>query len=102
MFDHLPNLAWKDYHAVYGIRADVAGRADGLVSYGSSGIVDPDGMALQSAQQLDADLIVAELKTSPRKQRRGWDAARNSAVMDEYARPVTGTHTGRWGGSNRA
>jgi predicted amidohydrolase len=76
------------------IRADVAGRTERLVSYGSSGIVDRDGMVLQSAQQLGPDLIVAEIKTAPRKHRRGWDAARNSAVMVEYVRLVTGTHTG--------
>src|SRR5262252_4580718 len=35
---------------LYVIRADVAGRTDGLVSYGSSGIVSLDGTVLQSAQ----------------------------------------------------
>lgn len=75
------------------IRADVAGRTESLVSYGSSEIVDPDGRVLQSACQLGADLIVAEIKTAPRQHRRGWDAARNSAVMDEYIRLVTGTTT---------
>jgi predicted amidohydrolase len=34
------------------IRADVAGRAADLVSYGSSGIVDRDGQLLQSARNL--------------------------------------------------
>jgi len=62
------------------IRADVVGRTESLVSYGSSGIVDADGMVLQSARQLGPDLIVADIKTAPRKRRRGWDAARNSAV----------------------
>lgn len=56
-------------NSVFVIRADVAGRTDSLVSYGSSGIVDPEGMALQSARPLDADLIVAEIKTAPRKHR---------------------------------
>jgi predicted amidohydrolase len=76
------------------IRADVAGRTESLVSYGSSGIVDPDGMVLRSAKQSGPDLIVADVETAPRKHRRGWDASRNSAVMDEYIRLVTGTHTG--------
>jgi len=49
------------------IRADVAGRTESLVSYGSSGIVDPDGMVLQAARQLGPDLIVAEIETAPRK-----------------------------------
>jgi predicted amidohydrolase len=57
------------------IRADVAGRTESLVSYGSSGIVSPDGMVLQSARQLGPDLIVADIETSPRKHRRGWDAS---------------------------
>ena len=80
-------------NSVWVIRADVAGRTERLVSYGSSGIVDPDGMVLRSARQLGPDLIVADIKTAPRERRRGWDAARNSAVMDEYARMVMGTHT---------
>ena len=42
---------------VYVIRADVAGRTDDLVSYGSSGIVDLNGTVLQSARRLHEDLI---------------------------------------------
>jgi predicted amidohydrolase len=76
------------------IRADVAGRTESLVSYGSSGIVDPDGMVLRSARQLGPDLIVADIETAPREHRRGWNASRNRAVMDEYVRLVTGTHAG--------
>ena len=45
------------------IRADVAGRIDGLVSYGSSRIVDHNGMVLQSGAPLEADLVVAEIET---------------------------------------
>ncbi len=71
------------------IRADVAGRTESLMSYGSSGIVSPDGMVLQSAGQLGPDLIVADIETAPREKRRGWDASRNSAVMDAYVRLVT-------------
>lgn len=81
-------------NSVWVIRADVAGRTENLVSYGSSGIVDADGMMLQSARQLGPDIIVADIKTANRKRRRGWDAWRNSTVMDEYVRLVTGTHTG--------
>ena len=43
------------------IRADVAGRNNGLVSFGSSHIVDTSGTVLQSAQQLVSDLIVADI-----------------------------------------
>jgi predicted amidohydrolase len=35
-----------------------------MVSYGSSGIVDPNGNVLQSAQQLTEELIVADLEVS--------------------------------------
>ena len=81
-------------NSVWVIRADVAGRTESLVSYGSSGIVDPDGIVLQSARQLGPDLLVADVRTAPRQHRRGWDASRNRAVMDEYVRLVTGMHTG--------
>jgi 5-aminopentanamidase len=56
-------------HGVYVIRADVAGRADGMVSYGSSGIVDSRGSVLQSTQPLTEDLIVADLEVSLREPR---------------------------------
>jgi predicted amidohydrolase len=81
-------------NSVYVIRADVVGRTESLVSYGSTGIVDRDGMVLQSARQLGPDIVVANIKTALREHRRGWNASRNRAVMDEYVRLVTGTHTG--------
>jgi predicted amidohydrolase len=43
------------------IRADVAGRTETLVSYGSTQIVDRNGAVLQSARQLVPDLVVAEI-----------------------------------------
>jgi len=75
-------------NSMWVIRADVAGSNGELVSYGSSGIVDPDGMVVQSARQMSDDLIVAEINTVPPAQRRGWDASRNRAVMDAYAAHV--------------
>jgi 5-aminopentanamidase len=72
-------------NSVYVIRADVAGRTESLVSYGSSGIVNPDGILLQSARQLGPDLIVADVETAPRERRRGWDASGKSAVMSTPA-----------------
>ena len=71
------------------IRADVVGRTPGLTAYGSSGIVDPDGNVLASAT--GDDLLIAEIETAPRERRRGWNAAVNPAVAEEYARLVTGT-----------
>ena len=47
------------------IRADVAGRTDHLLSYGSSGIVSPQGCVLATARQLTPDLVVAEIDTAP-------------------------------------
>lgn len=47
------------------IRADVAGRADGRVSYGSSGIVDSRGVVLRSGLSLCEDLLVADLVRAP-------------------------------------
>ena len=50
-------------NSMWVIRADVAGRTDELLSYGSSGIVDPNGTVVQSARQLHDDIIVAEIDT---------------------------------------
>jgi len=58
------DIARARENSVWVIRADVAGRTRDLVSYGSSGIVDPEGTVLQSAQRLTEDLLVAELKTA--------------------------------------
>jgi 5-aminopentanamidase len=58
-------------NSMYVIRADVTGRADGLVSYGSSGIVSPEGAMLQSAQRLHEDLIVADINISIREATSG-------------------------------
>ena len=48
---------------IWVIRSDVAGRADGLVSYGASAIVDPDGTIVQSAEQLEPGLLTGEVET---------------------------------------
>lgn len=56
-------------NGVYVIRADVAGRAANLVSYGSSGITDPDGVALRTARPLGPALLVADIETEPRRAR---------------------------------
>jgi 5-aminopentanamidase len=55
------DIARARENSVWVIRADVAGRTADLVSYGSSGVVDPDGTVLQSARRLTEDLLVAEL-----------------------------------------
>jgi predicted amidohydrolase len=70
------------------IRADVSGRQDGLVAYGTTAMIDPDGMILASSRSLTQDLIVADIDTAPRARRWGWDASRNPAVTDAYARLI--------------
>ena len=45
------------------IRADVAGRTDGLMSVGSSAIVDPKGKIVGAARGFNEDLIVADIAT---------------------------------------
>jgi predicted amidohydrolase len=52
-------------NGVWGIRADVAGTNGELMSYGSSGIVDPDGKVVQKANLQTVDLLVADV-TGPR------------------------------------
>jgi predicted amidohydrolase len=48
------------------IRADVAGSNDQLLSYGSSGIVDPDGTVVRTTRQLSDDFLVADVDVAPR------------------------------------
>ena len=47
-------------NGIWVIRADVAGENNELMSYGSSGIVDPNGTVVQTGRPLSEDLIVAE------------------------------------------
>jgi predicted amidohydrolase len=70
------------------VRADVVGRTGDLVSYGSSGIVGPNGIVLGAAQTLEPGMVVANIQTAPPERRPGWDAARNPAVASEYAQLV--------------
>jgi predicted amidohydrolase len=59
------DIARATENNMFVIRADVAGRTDHLLSYGSSAIVGCDGAAIATARELSADLIVADLATSP-------------------------------------
>ena len=59
------DIARATENGVFVIRADVAGHSGHLVSYGSSGIVDPDGRVLQAARQLGPELIVANIEAAP-------------------------------------
>ncbi len=56
------DIALATDNSMYVVRADVAGRIPGFVSYGSSGIVAPDGTVLASAQRLAEDLLIADVR----------------------------------------
>jgi predicted amidohydrolase len=58
------DIALAKENKIWVIRADVSGRTKGMVSYGSSGIIDPHGNVLQSPHQLTEELIVADLEVS--------------------------------------
>jgi predicted amidohydrolase len=53
------------------IRADVAGQGDGLISFGSSGIVDPNGNVVLSAVAMQEELLIAKIDTVPREDEEG-------------------------------
>jgi predicted amidohydrolase len=55
------DIARATENGLWVIRADTAGREGGRVSYGSSGIVAPDGTVARSARRLAEDLVVAEI-----------------------------------------
>jgi len=58
------DIALAKENNIWVIRADVSGRMNGMMSYGSSGIIDPQGNVLQSPHQLTEELIVADLEVS--------------------------------------
>jgi predicted amidohydrolase len=59
------DIARATENSMWVIRADVAGHTADRVSYGSSSIVGPDGMVLQSAWRLTEGLLVADLDAAP-------------------------------------
>lgn len=75
-------------NSVYVIRSDVVGSTENLVSFGSTGLICPEGMIMQTARQNCSELLVCDLMTKPRTLRRGWDASKNQAVMTAYAQLV--------------
>ena len=67
-------------NGMFVIRADVAGRVDGLESYGSSGIVEPGGAILGIARQLEPDLVVADIQIRPVRTGQSRSNIRNGAA----------------------
>ena len=72
-------------NSLWVIRADVAGQNDGLVAYGTSSIIDPDGGVVREAKLSSEDMVVADIETVARPRVRGWGADRNPAVAAAYA-----------------
>jgi predicted amidohydrolase len=70
------DLANAVYNGIWVIRTDVAGHAGGLVSYGSSEIVDPEGVVVRSARPMTEDLIIVDIDTGRRTRRHGVDMSR--------------------------
>jgi predicted amidohydrolase len=66
------------------IRADVAGRVDGLESYGSSGIVGPDGTVLRVAKRMAPALLIADV------QMRAVPTGRNLKMLANHRLQPTG------------
>ncbi len=61
------DAAWARDHGVSVIRADVSGRADGLLSHGCSEIVDASGTVLQSAPPFAETLLIAKIDPAPHR-----------------------------------
>ncbi len=72
------DIALAVENRVFVVRADVAGRNESLLSYGSSEIVDPSGVVLRSAKTLNNDLIIDEIETVPYKRATTETIARRS------------------------
>lgn len=68
------DIALATENRVWVIRADVAGRAAGRVSYGSSAIVDPGGRVIRGARRLAEDILVADIDAP-----RNWPLHPNPA-----------------------
>ena len=68
------DLARATENDMWVVRADVAGRAGDLVSYGSSEIVNPHGAVVQIARELSEDLIVAQISRTLRAHDQGAPA----------------------------
>jgi predicted amidohydrolase len=55
------DIARARENGMWVVRSDVAGQADGLVSFGSSGFVDHNGVVVQAARPLETGLLIADL-----------------------------------------
>jgi predicted amidohydrolase len=61
-------------NTVWVVRADVAGRTPTHVAEGATGVVDPNGEVVCTAQRFAEDLLIVEINPRPPARRRGWDA----------------------------
>ena len=66
------------------IAADVAGHQDGFASYGSTNIIDPNGVVLASSKPFVEDLLIADIEQEADQERRGWDSSKNPAIVRAF------------------
>ncbi|GAA5016451.1 nitrilase-related carbon-nitrogen hydrolase [Actinopolymorpha pittospori] len=85
--DNLP-IARAVENSTTVVVADVAGRQGERFSYGSSAIVDPDGIVLAKAASSTETLLVADVEPNRRIEAdpRGWDGYTNPAVSQAFLR----------------
>lgn len=66
------------------VAADVAGQVGSFISYGSSHIIDPDGVLIASSKPFVEDVLIADIEPKVDKARRGWDSSKNPAVIEAF------------------
>ena len=72
-FSRAVDIARARDNEVMIVRADVAGRTAGRVSFGSSAIVDARGTVVRAGRDLSEDILVAEVRTNGQDRRRRGD-----------------------------
>jgi predicted amidohydrolase len=59
---HAGDIKLATENKVWVIRSDVAGQADGMISYGCSSVVDPTGKVIRTASRMSEDLLIEDIK----------------------------------------
>ncbi len=79
------DIARATENGMWVIRADVAGRAGTLVSHGASGIVDPRGIVVRSARELNDDLLMVEIEPELTRERGALQLQQNPGTCEPLA-----------------
>ena len=77
------DIAMAVQNHIWVIRADVAGQNHALLSFGSSGIVDPNGQVVRKARLRGAEVLVVDIEITP--QARMDDAGLSEFEVGEFA-----------------